>query len=130
VAILTTDPLFVNAVAGDYSLGLPSLAIDTADVLAVSPAHALDLAGNARTIGAAPDMGAFEHAANTCPADLNYDGQVDDTDFVQFANAYDLLECGSAGMPLRCPADITLDGFVDDSDFVMFAAAYDALLCP
>lgn len=128
-AILDADPLFMNAGAGDYSVQLPSLAIDTASSGALSPAHAFDLDGNARMIGAAPDMGAFEHAANTCPADINYNGLVDDSDFVQFAAAYDLLDCSDPNMPLRCPADLTLDGFVDDTDFVMFATAYDALLC-
>ncbi len=60
-----------------------------------------------------------------CPADLNGDGVVDDSDFVIFAVAYDQLLCGTP-----CPADLNNDTVVDDSDFVIFAVAYDALLCP
>jgi hypothetical protein len=65
-----------------------------------------------------------------CPGDLNYDAVVDDSDFVPFAAAYDLLDCANPTMPAGCPADLNADGFVDDSDFVEFATAYNALLCP
>lgn len=61
-----------------------------------------------------------------CPADLTGDGFVDDSDFVQFAEAYDQFS-----VPPANPAcDFTGDGFVDDSDFVQFAEAYDAFVCP
>ncbi|MBS0191027.1 MAG: hypothetical protein U0573_03905 [Phycisphaerales bacterium] len=65
-----------------------------------------------------------------CPADLNGDSMVDDADFVQFASAYNLLDCADPAMPSNCPSDLNKDGVVDDSDFVIFAAAYNALLCP
>lgn len=65
-----------------------------------------------------------------CPADFNFDGFVDDTDFVVFAQDYDTFLCSDPGMTVPCPADFNLDGFVDDSDFVIFAAAYDQFLCP
>ncbi|MBX3389847.1 MAG: hypothetical protein KF691_10385 [Phycisphaeraceae bacterium] len=65
-----------------------------------------------------------------CVGDLNNDGLVDDSDFVIFAAAYDILDCSDLAMPPGCPADLNGDGFVDDADFVIFAAAYDALLCP
>lgn len=65
-----------------------------------------------------------------CKSDLNSDGYVDDSDFVSFATAYNILDCSDPAMPAGCPADINGDGFVDDSDFVQFAAAYDALVCP
>ncbi|MBL8876917.1 MAG: hypothetical protein JNM86_14060 [Phycisphaerae bacterium] len=65
-----------------------------------------------------------------CPADQNGDGVVDDADFVAFASAYDLLDCGVPEMAQGCPADMDRDGFVDDSDFASFAAAYDAFICP
>lgn len=65
-----------------------------------------------------------------CAADFNCDHQVDDSDFVLFAAAYDLLVCDDPFMPAGCPADMNKDGFVDDTDFVLFAAAYDTLLCP
>jgi len=75
----------------------------------------------------------FEFVAavhDLCMSDLNADFLVDDSDFVVFANSYDLLDCADPSMPSGCPSDINLDGFVDDSDFVLFAQAYDALLCP
>ncbi|MGH7242752.1 MAG: hypothetical protein ACREJD_04985 [Phycisphaerales bacterium] len=64
-----------------------------------------------------------------CPGDLNHDGQVDDADFVVFAAAYNILDCGDPTMPAGCPADLNRDGFVDDSDFVGFVAAYNQLVC-
>lgn len=69
---------------------------------------------------------ALSQPALPCPADLNGDDFVDDTDFVEFASAYENFVC--PGTP--CPADFNDDGFVDDSDFVTFAAAYEAFTCP
>ena len=69
------------------------------------------------------------HLREPCPADLSGDRQIDDSDFVSFATAYDLLDCSDPAMPLRCPSDLNRDGLVDDADFVLFASAYDALLC-
>ncbi len=57
-----------------------------------------------------------------CPADLNGDGAVDDSDFVIFATAYNNLT--------DLVGDLNADLLTDDSDFVIFASAYDALLCP
>ncbi|MGH7244841.1 MAG: dockerin type I domain-containing protein [Phycisphaerales bacterium] len=65
-----------------------------------------------------------------CPADLNGDGVVDDSDFVLFAAAYNLLDCADPSMAPGCPADFNGDGFVDDSDFVIFVGAYNNLICP
>jgi subtilisin family serine protease len=65
-----------------------------------------------------------------CPADLSFDGQVDDADFISFAASYNLLLCSDAAMPQVCAADLNNDTFVDDGDFVLFAGAYDTLLCP
>ncbi len=76
------------------------------------------------------DAGQVTVVGAPCPADLNHDGQVDDSDFVGFAAAYDILDCADPGMPAGCPADLNGDTSVDDSDFVVFASAYDALLCP
>lgn len=67
---------------------------------------------------------------NTCPADFNFDSQVDDADFVRFAQAYDLLECSDTAMPAGCGSDLNGDGIVSDADFVLFAHAYDTLVCP
>jgi hypothetical protein len=51
-------PLFVDAAAGDYreAAGSPTIDAGIADGLGT-----LDLAGSARVIGAAPDIGAFEY---------------------------------------------------------------------
>ncbi|MBY0112350.1 MAG: endonuclease [Phycisphaerales bacterium] len=66
----------------------------------------------------------------SCPGDLNGDTLVDDSDFVIFAEAYQILDCADPAMPAGCPSDLNADLIVDDSDFVLFAAAYEALLCP
>ena len=65
-----------------------------------------------------------------CVGDLNNDSFVDDSDFVLFADAYNLLDCADPTMPAGCPSDLNSDAFVDDADFVLFAEAYNALLCP
>jgi hypothetical protein len=64
-----------------------------------------------------------------CPADLFHDTVVDDLDFVEFAAAYNVLDCADAAMPPGCAADLNNDGFVDDADFLVFVVAYDAVLC-
>ncbi|MGH7245038.1 MAG: DUF642 domain-containing protein [Phycisphaerales bacterium] len=68
--------------------------------------------------------------SDTCAGDLNGDQQVDDSDFVLFVNAYNILDCADPTMTLGCPADLNLDGVVDDADFTIFVIAYNALLCP
>lgn len=67
---------------------------------------------------------------NPCVGDLNFDGFVDDADFVEFVFAYDLLDCEDGSMPFGCPADFDHDGVVDDGDFVVFVSAYNQLVCP
>jgi len=57
-----------------------------------------------------------------CPADLNFDGVVDDVDFTVFAAAYDVL--------ITTDGDLNIDAQTDDSDFVDFVVAYETLLCP
>ncbi len=57
-----------------------------------------------------------------CPADLNFDGFVDDADFSIFAKAYDRLT--------TTDGDLNVDQFTDDADFSVFAVAYDILVCP
>ncbi len=65
-----------------------------------------------------------------CIGDDNCDGVVDDSDFVDFAGAYDIFDCADPLMPPGCPADMNGDGYVDDVDFVLFANAYDNFVCP
>lgn len=69
-------------------------------------------------------------AVTPCPGDLNGDGFVDDSDFVFFVAAYNILDCADPAMPVGCPADLNGDGVVDDADFVVFVAGYDRLVCP
>lgn len=60
-----------------------------------------------------------------CPADLDGDGVVDDSDFVIFVASYNELV-----VPPASPwADFNGDDLVDDADFVVFVAAYNNLLC-
>jgi len=66
----------------------------------------------------------------TCPGDLNTDGLVDDSDFVIFVGAYNILVCADPAMPAGCPADFNGDTLVDDADFSVFVVAYNGLLCP
>lgn len=65
-----------------------------------------------------------------CFADFNDDGQVDDTDFVQFVAQYLVFDCNAPEMPGGCRADLNADDFVDDQDFVLFVRSYLDLFCP
>lgn len=62
----------------------------------------------------------------TCAADLTFDGQVDNDDFVRFAESYNqfLMDGAFRG------ADLTGDALCDQDDFLLFATAYNELLCP
>ncbi|MBS0189926.1 MAG: choice-of-anchor Q domain-containing protein [Phycisphaerales bacterium] len=143
----TGDPKFVSltgpdgltgTIDDDYRLASGSPAIDRGTNLAMP--LALDIFGLPRfrndpstadfLPGPSPeiDLGAWEFAP-PCPADLTGDGQVDDTDFVLFAAAYDRLLCSDPDMPAGCPSDLNADALVDDIDFVLFAAAYNTLGC-
>ncbi|MGH7244104.1 MAG: hypothetical protein ACREJD_11875 [Phycisphaerales bacterium] len=103
--------------------------IELRDFQCISPDGSTIAAAGVRV-----DLGIFQtfliHLHEPCAADMNSDWQVDDADFVQFANSYDILDCSAPSMALRCPADINRDGMVDDADFVAFASAYDQLICP
>jgi hypothetical protein len=64
-----------------------------------------------------------------CLADQDCNLFVDDSDFVEFAGAYDTFLCDDPSMPPGCHADLNGDGYVDDADFVQFATAYDQFEC-
>ena len=68
--------------------------------------------------------------AGACPADLNSDTVVDDSDFVLFLVGYNILDCADPSMPSDCPADLDGDSLVGDQDFIVFIAAYNELSCP
>lgn len=80
---------------------------------------------NAGQIVGYGNFGGFLLTEIKCPADFNGDFQVDDGDFLVFAQAYNQLTVP----PADPRADLNSDGFVDDADFVAFAAAYNNLLC-
>lgn len=63
-----------------------------------------------------------------CPADLNFDGVVDDLDYALFAQAYSKIECPAP--PEECPGDLNVDGIVDDADFTLFLLSYNLTFCP
>jgi len=65
-----------------------------------------------------------------CAGDLNGDSLVDDSDFILFVSAYNILDCADPSMPAGCPSDLNSDGLVDDADFIIFVAAYNDLVCP
>lgn len=83
--------------------------------------------GNGQTDGFGLQVQSF--TAASCANDFNNDGMVDDSDFVVFVRAYDILDCADPAMPSGCPADVNHDGAVDDGDFVVFVAAYNELIC-
>lgn len=82
------------------------------------------------TDGTANFPGFLTVNTRSCPADLNGDSQVDNTDFVIFADAYSIFDCADVLMPITCPSDLTADGQVDNADFTIFANAYSEFLCP
>ncbi|MGH7242460.1 MAG: S8 family serine peptidase [Phycisphaerales bacterium] len=70
---------------------------------------------------------AYLYGRAICRGDLNADGFVDDTDFVNFVSYYnDLVSPGGAWTG----GDFNGDGVADDADFVIFAGSYNDLLCP
>jgi len=70
------------------------------------------------------------YVSNSCVGDINTDGFVDDTDFIIFAAAYNILDCADPAMPAGCPSDLNGDSLVDDTDFTVFVGAYNELVCP
>jgi len=60
----SAPPLFVNAAAGDYRQAADSPTIDVGSTDGIG---ALDLDGNPRNLGAAPDIGAFEFVPPPSP---------------------------------------------------------------
>jgi len=64
-----------------------------------------------------------------CVGDLDFSGEVNDSDFELFVVAYNILVCADEMMAPECPADLNDDGTVDDADFQAFVFAYDALVC-
>ena len=122
--------------AGDFRLAAGSPCIDAANNNAdaeyltpgVQPLLPNDRDGLPRFVddptiadtgtGTAPivDMGAYEHR-NPCLADLNGDGLVDFSDYLEFLNLFELGD-------LR--VDYTGDGLVDFSDYLELLNLFEA----
>lgn len=122
LAGFTLGPVAVASGGGPISGGGFTASITIGQTSASAPQYA--------TGGGFKVATGFWAAVQRCPADLNTDGFVDDSDFVLFANAYNLLLCDDPAMPVGCPADLNSDTLVDDTDFVAFADAYNQLICP
>lgn len=117
----------VNSEAGATTVGTPG-ANSFTDATAPDN-QALFYFVYATQFGASKLVGSDSGFAK-CSGDLNNDGQVNDTDFVLFVAAYNLLLCSDPAMPAGCPADLNRDTTVDDADFSIFVNAYDNLVCP
>lgn len=76
------------------------------------------------------DADGIPDECTVCRGDLNFDGAVEDADFVVFAKAYNMLLCADDLMPPHCQSDLNRDGAVDDDDFVIFVHNYNELICP
>lgn len=105
-----TDPIFVDAEAGDYRLAANSPMIDRGDPEFVAEDGETDADGNPRVVGPRVDIGAFEFQDTPCLADYNSSGGVD------FGDVIDLL--GAWGVCSGCPQDLDRDGTVDFGDLV------------
>ncbi|MCC6675752.1 MAG: matrixin family metalloprotease [Phycisphaerales bacterium] len=66
---------------------------------------------------AGPEAGKAQFTEPTCPADLNGDGIVDFSDYLEFLSFYDVGDLA---------VDFNGDGIVDFSDYLEFLTLYDA----
>jgi parallel beta-helix repeat protein len=97
--------LFVNPSVGDYHL-LPTSPARDAGTAMLAPAFDLD--GNARPLGTAFDIGAYEFGAAEFAADYNQDGAVDAADYTVWRN--------NLGSSSTLPNDDTAGVDFDDYD--------------
>lgn len=126
----------VNLAPGSYPL-LGELRTYSGSVLAPSQNYLGNTAGAIRvSIELVDDIGSISLCSGasypTCVADMNFDGIVDDADYVIFAAAYNTLQCplDENENPISgCAGDLDGDGDIDDDDFVLFAIAYNLLVC-
>lgn len=132
-ATLTATLTFDSPLSpSDYSVALVTTPAAPAAPTAVNGGRVLDgeisspnaASGLPSGNGQAGGVGAFVFsvASGPCPADLNNDNQVDNADFVIFADAYN--EFVSMG------GDLDGDGLTDNADFVTFSNAYATFECP
>ncbi len=117
-----------GAIVSNSGTSSMTIAADTAGGKRLTSVHAIRY----RCAVSTPCAGATSNGASLllCAADMSCDGFVDDSDFVTFSAAYDVLVCDDPSMDPPCVADLNGGGLVDDADFVLFAAAYDQFECP
>jgi hypothetical protein len=135
MAVIDEDPLFVDAVAGDFRLSAGSPCIDAGHNWASAALSAVDLGGRARFTDdpATPDagcgspvvvdMGAYEspgHADAIVLGDVDADGTVGVTDLLLL-----LAEWGPCPGAC-CPADLDPDGGVGVDDVLILVARWGA----
>ena len=77
---IASDPLFVNAAAGDYRLLASSPCINSGDN--ANAPGVTDLDGSARIVGATVDMGAYEYNQVTASYDSDADGFTDAEEYI------------------------------------------------
>jgi hypothetical protein len=107
---LNTDPLFVNAAGGDFSLTNASPAINAGDpstnlsLFPGGPGNPEDLDGNPRVVGADIDMGAYENqvicpSGNVLYVNTNASGANDGTSWTDaFTDLQDALNSACPGI--------------------------------
>jgi hypothetical protein len=106
---IDADPLFFNAMAGNVGISSESPVIDVGDPAAPFLPET-DFLGNARIIGAAPDMGAIEFTGMFLAGDANGDGLINILDVTAILN--DILGVS----PATGNADCNEDGDVNILD--------------
>jgi len=144
---ISTNPLFVDATAGDLRLQAGSPCIDAGDNAAVPIGILTDLDGHPRFVddpathdtgdpGSPPqpvvDMGAYEYQVSIRHADLNCDGVVNFDDINPFVTALVSQATYEARYP-GCPwlnADTNGDGSVDFDDINPFVRCLVSSGCP
>jgi hypothetical protein len=106
------QPLFVDPTDSDYRLASGSPCIDEGNSSAVPMEITTDLDGNDRLVGQV-DLGPYESqvgGGSTCPHDLDGDGSVGITDFLDLLDAW--------GTDPGGPPDFDGNGSVDMVDFL------------
>ena len=127
--VALSKPAFLSDLAARLSAGSIAIGGSITTLVGTSAQRIFAFSGYEPSFGGRATL-RLTIGAPPCVGDLNVDATVDDADFVIFAIAYNVLDCGDPAMAAGCPSDFNRDGFVDDTDFVLFANAYNALLCP
>jgi hypothetical protein len=107
VGNMDVDPGFVDAAAGDFTLGHGSAMIDQGDPAFVADAGATDIEGDPRVVGTRVDIGADEVLR---AGDVDRDGVVGFVDLLAVLAAW--------GPCPSCPEDTNDDGLVDFLDLL------------